>query len=200
MKPCTFDFEKLLDAYEGRSARADRERVLQHITNGCKSCSQGWAWIERSLSAASSLAGPQPPDWCTARATLLFRDRYAQPARPTLFARLLLDSRRPATAALARSARDASHYVVYTTELYDVELWQEAVGKDSAYVIGQVLCKNGGAVEVRSARLTGEGGQAFQADGRADEFHLPAVAPGVYELQLSLADQEIWVPDLRITR
>jgi hypothetical protein len=132
--------------------------------------------------------------------------RERQPATAPLLvrlARLVFDSRQAQPAFGARNLEQGELQLVYSTEEYDVDLWQEHQQADRWYVIGQVLPKEGGEPLMPeqvtlSAIETETPGRQFTAEADEGEFTAREVPAGTYEVRVRLSDQEIVLPDVVI--
>jgi hypothetical protein len=186
----------LLNAYEGRADEADIESVREHLAAGCVSCRQSWAWLERVLSASRGMDNVPVPEWPVARATALFRERYVKQERPPLLARLTFDSRSLPLPAFARGHQDSARHLIYSSDDYDVEVWQEAINQKTYYVIGQVLPKqDGSAIALQSVALTDSKGDTISITPQGGAFHFSAVA-GQYQVRLEMAEGVICLIDV----
>jgi hypothetical protein len=197
MTRCQLTFEMLLNAYEGRADAADIESVREHLAAGCASCRQSWAWLERVLSAARGMDNVPVPDWPVALATALFRERYVKQERPTLLALLTFDSRTLPRPASARGHQELARHLIYSSDDYDVEIWQEAISREAFYVIGQVLPRqDGSAIALESVALTDSKGDTIRITTEGGEFHFPAVAAGRYQVRFEMAEGVICLFDV----
>jgi len=155
-------------------------------------------WLQHYTSAlqgAVSMRELQPSAVAVSAAQQLFRDRH--PAHrpgslPSLVARLVLDSRRPAMQSAVRGDLTASVQAVYATDDHDVDLWQERLADGNWYLIGQILPKDGReAITPRCGVLTGANGVTLFTQTREGEFFISEAQAGRYDLRLDLDDTQI---------
>lgn len=199
MTRCQVPFEMLLNVYEGRGDRASLDVLRDHLATGCSSCQQSWRWLQRVLAASKEMDSVPIPEWPTALATARFRERYAIPARPKLLARLSFDSHLQSLSALARGDQELSRHLIYSTDDYDVELWQEMISRQACYLIGQVLPKQGGAaMHLQSVSITDVQDNILSVTPKEVEFHLPFVSAGLYQMRIALPEAEICLSDVMI--
>lgn len=198
MRRCGLPFEALIDYYEGRADDATVERVRTHLATGCQNCMTALARLERTLKAFREPGLIHAPVEALTRASALFRERFRKPERPSLLAQLLFDSRATPALTGARGEAETSRQRVYSTDVYDIDLWQEREG-ENWYLIGQVMPKQEG-LEARPEAVT-----LLLADGTAltavfenEEFHLNNIPAGNYTLRVRLDEAELVLPDVAV--
>lgn len=197
---CGIPFELLVDYREGRATTDASRQVQSHLASGCDACAEHMARLERLLSVLPEAQRVHAPEAAVERARALFRERFRAPARMTLLARLTLDSRGAGALSAARGEAQPRQ-ILYETDEYDLDLWEESVADGEWYLIGQVLPKSGaGTIAPESAVLTSAEGTEMRATAEGDEFHLPSVRAGIYQLRLRLGDTEIYIPDVTVGR
>jgi hypothetical protein len=197
MTRCQMTFEELLNAYEGRADLASADLVRNHLAAGCPSCQQSWTWLQRVFSAAREMDRVPVPEWPVALATARFRERYARPERRTLLARLSFDSHLQPALAPARGDQELTRHQIYSVDDYDIELWQESTSPKACYLIGQVLPKTGDqAMPLLSVSIVDAQGDTLRITPTADDFHLPDVSTGVYEIRIEMPEGEIRLSDV----
>ncbi len=139
------------------------------------------------------------PSFLLERGRALFRERYPSPQRTTWFPNLVFDSRQRLAAAGARGAGAASFQLVYHTEAFDIELWQDPLENGAWYVIGQVMPQQDAAEVLPAAVvLNSETGGIFTATQEGAEFHLTSVPAGTYQMTLNLPNGDIQISALQI--
>ena len=199
---CKVALKDLMDTLSGHADPQTSDRVRTHLAAGCVRCEAEAHWMTRVLSALREQPGPVPPDEALALAKARFRERYARPQRPTIFARLRFDGRTQTTLAFARGSRGRTVQMVYDTEGHDIELWQEEQEDGSWYLIGQVLPRQDhDAIQPELATLTASDGRTVRALAQTDsmnEFHFDEIPSGVYEILVRLTDQDVRLTDVVI--
>ena len=204
MKQCGIAFETLADYQEGRAAATATEQVRVHLARDCAHCLQNLAWLQSARENLRQAYAVQPPETALARAHAIFREqvRPASAPNPVLswLASLQFDSRRSAPAlAGARGPKRDGIQLVYTTNVHDIELFQEPAEAGNWYMIGQVMPREGDAtIVLREIVLTERNGSRLTFTPDEAEFHLPAVPRGLYEIALRLAEGEITMPDVGV--
>jgi hypothetical protein len=188
----------LADLADGRSESGKAEALRAHIASGCESCGERMAQIERLRGVMQRGELTSAPASVVARAKELFRERFKKPARRSLLAILLSDSRSQLALAGARGGESGQIQALYGTDEHDIDLWQERMEDGRWYVIGQILPKAGGApIEAESAQLLGSAG-SFEGTREDSEFHLSGVPAGEYSLRILLTNSEITADRLQI--
>ena len=204
MNRCGIALETLADYQAGRADEKTAVQIREHLDRDCVHCRQYLAWMERTVTTLRQAHAVQVPERALTRAGAIFRDRF----RPAVvansltswLARLQFDSRSLSAApAGARGAKHAGVQLVYTTSLHDIELFQEPNGRGDWVMIGQVMPREGDATIVLSEIvLTERNGTRLTFTPETEEFHLPAVPAGLYEIALRLRAGEITIPDVGI--
>lgn len=209
MNRCFVTFELLMDYREGRADATTQARVRTHLDAGCDDCRERLAWLEAALPtlhAALTEAETPAPESLVAYARDLFRERTRAPERPSIrqvLARLLFDSRNANSPALAgmRAVSEGSraYQCLYETEAYLIDLWEEHTPDDRSYLIGQAYSKSDNrSVLPESVVLTTAENDLLNASMEANEFHLPSVSSGTYQLRLRFPDEEILLNDVTV--
>ena len=199
MKRCSVSFDVLADFKDGRADDSAAALVRAHLDAGCAHCRDGITWLDKMAATLVEARRVQAPDRLVERASVLFKERFRMPVRPSLLARLSFDGRPSFSPAGARGADQAAFRLSYSTDLHDVDVWEEPVGEGSWYLIGQVLPREGDNVyQPLEVILTAGSGVETSVTPDLPEFHLPAVAPGVYRMALKLADSEILIPEFTV--
>lgn len=201
MSRCRVPIENLIDYHSGQTDAPTTDHVRKHLEIGCPRCESESVWIVRTLSALRALQSPPVPETALTAARVLFRERHMQRERPRILARLRFDSRATPTLALARGTHSRTVQTIYEAYEHDFELWQEEQEDGSWYLIGYVLPKHtGGSAESNSVTLleTGSGDlRAFSAPGSTiNEFHLDRIVAGVYDIEVHLADADVYLKDV----
>jgi anti-sigma factor RsiW len=186
-------FDRLADLVEDRLPPADRAQVLAHVT-ACSRCVADVSWLERTIGLMRTDAAEEPPSYVIDRAVQLFRSRRAaaSPLRH-LLAALRFDSGQMQPALGVRAAAAASRQLLFSADVYDLDLRVVATGELWA-VSGQVLGPGeGGHVELR-----GRTGTIETAMSVVREFVLPPVPAGAYTLILHLPEVVVEIPELPV--
>lgn len=194
MRRCDISFETLADYNDGRADTQATERVREHLGAGCAHCTQNLAWLERSTSTLREAERIQAPQTLVDRLQALYTERFRMPVRRSLLARLSFDGRSQTALAGARGASQEAFKLNYGTDEHDVDIWQEPEGNGRWYIIGQILPREGDAVyQPQQIVLTPERGEQVTVTPDLPEFHLPSVAPGIYQAAIRLPDSEILI-------
>jgi hypothetical protein len=195
---CRVGYEELLDFRDGRAEPPAAETLSAHLAAGCESCQTQLAQIDRLQSVMLEGELSSAPAHVLDRVKGLFRERFEKPARRSLFAQLVFDSRSRLALSGARGAETGQIQVLYSTSEHDIDLWQERTPDGNWYVIGQVMPKEGGgpvqpaSAFLRSARAT------IESTEEGSEFHLAAIPAGSYALQIALPDVDVEVDGVTI--
>ena len=204
VKQCGIALEILADYQEGRADTDAAEQVRGHLDRNCAHCLQNLVWLQHArenFREAYAVAVPEP---ALARAHSLFRERFRPAVAPNTIvswlASLQFDSRRNAPAmAGARGAKRDGIQLVYTTNIHDIELFQEPGEAGNWYMIGQVMPREGDAkIVLEEIVLTERNGSRLRFTPDNAEFHLPAIPSGLYEIALRLKEGEITMPDVGV--
>lgn len=199
----------MADYQEGRLDERAAAQVREHLEQECLSCRQNLAWLQRTSTTLRQAHTVQVPRSALTRAHSLFRERFrpadAVPASSSnpftaWLARLQFDSRNsmPALAG-SRGAKREGTQLVYSTDIHDIDLFQELNAQGGWYLIGQVMPREGTAIIVPiEIILTERDGSRLAFIPQSEEFHLPSVPQGVYEISLHLADGEITLPSVGV--
>lgn len=192
-------FELLLDYHEGRTAPTETAHILEHLAGGCGECAQELRWMEKTTRTLRDAGNVVVPASLLERSRALFRERFPAQQRPTWLSRLVFDSRQQLALSGARGAGSASFQLIYRTEAFDIELWQDPLENNQWYVIGQVLSQQNDAEIVPvSVALKSVGDFKLALTPALPEFHLPMVPAGLYRMTLGLAEGDLEIADLRI--
>jgi anti-sigma factor RsiW len=200
MNRCGISFEALVDYHDGRADAATVARVRAHLDAGCALCQSRLNQLAHDLVALrEAVRADQVPDAWVERARQLHRDRFRRPARPSWFARLVFDSRATPSLAGARGEESQAFQLLYSTEEFDLDVWQERAGEDRWHLIGQVLPRQGGgALTPDAATLTSPAGDTWSATLEAGEFHFTDVPSGSYWLSLDIDQAQLVVPEVTV--
>jgi hypothetical protein len=196
-KQCRVTTEELLDLQEGRLDAHAAGRLRSHLAGGCQICEGLLAQTSRLLSVMGQGELNSAPDHVVARAQDLFRERFVKPARRSLFAQLVFDSRSQLALSGARGAEGGQIRILYSTGEHDVDLWQERRPDGRWSMIGQVMPLPGGEpIFAETAVLEPADGPPMRAKREGAELHLEAVPAGKYSLRIVLPDAEIVMDDV----
>jgi hypothetical protein len=198
MNRCGLSFEALVDYHDGRADAATAARVHAHLESGCALCRSRLTRLERDLDTLREAArADRVPDAWVERARQLYRDRFRRPERVSWFAKLVFDSRATPSLAGARGEESQAFQLLYSTEEFDLDVWQERADADRWHLIGQVLPRQGGgALAPEAAILTSPDGGILTATLEAGEFHFADVPPGRYRLTLDIGPAQLVVPEV----
>lgn len=204
MKHCGIAVETLADFQEGRAEERAAEQVRLHLDRNCAHCLQNLAWLQQTRETLREAHAVAVPETALTRAKAIFREQFrptpvVHPIRAWL-ATLEFDSRRNSpTLAGARGAKRDGIQLVYTTSVHDIELFQEPGEQGNWYMIGQVMPREApDRIIPQEIVLTESGGARLIFRPDAEEFHLPAVPKGLYEIALRLAEGVITMPDVGV--
>jgi hypothetical protein len=190
--------ETWLDIIEKRAAPAVEAKATKHLETGCPVCQQGqeeWAEVLRQLDSARV---PMPSEKVMQRAFDLFA---ALPPRPSfieqVLASLVFDSRRTLLPVGVRAAGENSFTLLYEAGETHLSLWCEQQD-DRWQITGQAEPAEAFWL-VRAANHTESSEESTAEESEAEpnasgEFRLVNLSPGVYDLTLRGAEQEIVLP------
>ena len=204
MKHCGIAMETLADFQDGRADAAQAEQVRVHLDQNCAHCLQNLAWLSSARETLREAHAVHVPESALTRAHAIFRERFRPVVTPNpvmaWLASLQFDSRRNSPGlAGARGAKNEGIQLVYTTNVHDIELFQEPGEQGNWYLIGQVMPREGTATTIpQEIVLTERGGARLTFQPESEEFHLPAVPKGIYEIVLHLAQGAITMPDVGV--
>lgn len=203
MSTCSLPFDVLLDYYEGRLDAATAEEIGTHLETGCTTCRETLSWLKQTLALLRPGEDLHVSPAVLAHARAFYRDRapsfQGAPLPAPLIARLVFDSRHTSARAGMRGENQVAYRMLYSTEDYEVDLWQERLQGDRWYVIGQVFPKKAGdAVTPDTVVLTSAEGDMLAAVPDAGEFHVRSLPTGTYALRLRLSKTEILIPEVVI--
>jgi hypothetical protein len=201
MNRCRMPFESLVDYHDGRADDATAARIRDHISAGCAHCTSELAGIDKVLSTLAAAEDVHASEAVRQRAFNIFRERFMQPAKRSLLARLVFDDRQDVAFAGARGDQAATFQMLFSTDEHDIDLYQERTDGGRWYVIGQVLPKQGGdPIVPETAVLTTQSGDTLTATMEPGEFHLAEAPAGIYSLRLILPDAEVTLPEVVVGR
>ena len=155
--------------------------------------------MEKTTRTLRSAGNVVVPSSLLERSRALFRERFPAPQRTTWLPRLVFDSRQQMAMAGARGAGSASFQLIYRTDAFDIELWQDPLENDQWYIIGQILSQQSDAEIVPvSVALQSATNFKLTLTPETSEFHLPMVPAGIYQMTLGLSEGDLEISDLRI--
>lgn len=202
-KKCNIPLETLLDYQEGRLDAAATAQMQTHLTE-CAACAAQLSAFGRLLPSMREAHRYHASESALERARALYRERFQEAAAPSLserialVARLLFDGRQNVALAGARGEAGESFHLVYGADGVDLDLWQEREVGGVWAMFGQALRADGEAMTPESVSLQGVDGVTRAATLEGSDFHLDAVSPGLYRLEIELPDAQIVVPELSI--
>ena len=205
MNSCSVSFVDLTDYHEERLVGNERLKIEQHLHAGCSDCEVALRFLRRYSPALKKAAAPseyQVSEPALTAAMAIARQssmttKHAGLA--TQIARLLFDSRLQAMPDGARGAGTSTYKVLYETEDYYLDIWQEQSESGRWYLFGTALSSGSGEVgPTDHVELIGKDGRSWATDGTLGEFQLADIPEGEFQLRLRLADSEVSIPDLRV--
>jgi hypothetical protein len=143
MKRCNISFETLADYRDGRAQETESQRIREHLDTGCAHCRDAMAWLERTGAAMAEAQRTEVPQRLVDRLQGVFAERFRMPERRSLLARLTFDGRSPMALAGVRGGDEGAFNLSYSTELHEIDIWEEPVAPGRWYIIGQVLSRDG---------------------------------------------------------
>ncbi len=199
MMRCAISFETLLNFYEEDVDNNNKSLINSHIAAECPSCLSRLQWIQRTLSSLTELQSDTVPDYAFAPATALFREKYTKQKRSSLLVKLLFDSRNQLSPAFARGNRSSGYHLLFSSSDHNIELWLEEEQPQKWYIIGQVLSENDKTEIIpQQVNLTPAGGADISIHPGASEFHIPSVSSGLYQIDITLSDQDICLRNVSV--
>lgn len=203
MDLCDVPFETLVDLEDGRLDVAEATQIQLHAAP-CRACSRSLAWLRVTLPRVRAvLAREEPHPSASAVAYARSLARRIPVARPDPFlalriARPVFDSRQSAPVGARREA-PAPVQRLFETDVYVIDLWEEAEASGPVYLIGQAHVRVDGTVAAPDG-VAGidASGAVWPARLEGAEFHFPALVPGRYQLRLSLPTEEVLLIDVEI--
>ena len=203
MKRCGISFETLVDYFEGRAEASAAARVREHLGSGCRTCQDHLAWLENITPTLHEVARVPVPQRALDSAYTLFRERFPVPPRPSLLAFLQFDGRASSSLILsgARSAAQERFELIYSTDDYDIDLFQEPTEEGTWFLIGQILPKKEDAeIVAQQIVMTATDGKQVVVTPLKEEFYLPSLPAGTYEMRLQLAESDLVIPAVEVGR
>lgn len=200
-------FERLIDYLDGQLSADGSEFLTAHLASGCGKCEANRQWYEHVQAIAASDDSVDPPSWVTRRAHQLF-DRELQPSLiqqvGNIIASLLFDSFAQPAVAGVRSAETASRQLLYSADVYSIDLQISPFDKSNATVMGQILRKDDLRFESVSKIPLSlvQSGEAVLSTvtNEAGEFVLTEIGCGEYDLLIDTRDMCITVTGLPVTQ
>lgn len=187
-------FERLLDYLDGTLAESEAERVVSHLSTGCKECAASQNWYLQTRSIAANDDSVEPPAWVTKRAFRIFETQ-----RPRLVERLgqaiaslVFDSlARPAVAGV-RSTETTNRQLLYNAGDYSLDLQIAPLGQTRAELVGQILREGEASFESVAnlkLELSLAGKKVFDAStNEMGEFTISGIEQGIYDLQIETSE------------
>jgi len=196
---CRIPFESLVDYSENRAPAARAEHIRAHLAADCVNCRATLNWLANAMPQLHAAQQTLVPASLLNRAYSLFQERKPSFARPAWQALLQFDSRNAPSFAGARGQSESAFQLRFSAEQHDITLFQEPMPGGKWYLIGQVLPREGDAVIIpQEITLTGQDGAAQTFYPQSEEFYLPEIAAGIYEITMALEDGEIVLPEARV--
>lgn len=188
----------LADYRDGQLHGAElRERVELHLA-GCPGCQARLAALEDTLATLRAASRHSAPVSVLEAARALYRERWRQPERRPLLARLVFDGGMAAAPSGARGGPGQSFQMVFSAGDLEMELWQEELPGGTWHVIAQVLAAEAEAPRVLAGTLAGPGGVPVAAQLQGSELHFTDVPAGPHILRVELADSILVADPVRV--
>jgi hypothetical protein len=199
VKRCSIPFEALVDYHDGRADQNAVERIREHLSADCAYCRESLAWMKRAADTILGAERVQVPHTLMDRLHAIYTERFRMPVRQSLLARMSFDSRSAQALAGARGASEEAFELNYTTDLHDIDIWEEPAGQGNWYVIGQVLPREGEeTLQPQQVVLSAADGTELSVTPDMPEFHLPSVPAGIYDVTVRLPGSEILIPGFAV--
>jgi hypothetical protein len=182
---------------------ADAERVRAHLDAGCRLCRRRLGQLQAILAVAANPTLIDPPGWLVRQARALCSQGPPEPP-PGLFKRirglLIVDSFAEGRLLGFRRAGPMSRRLLYRAGGYDVDLLIDYLASSQSIDIsGQAISFKGpsttAGAEVKLLRDTG--GTRATRTNEFGEFIFDEIQEGVYDLNITLADEEIHIAGLQ---
>ena len=199
VRVCRIPFESVADYAENRATPADAQRIAAHLAADCARCRATLAWLANATPQIRASQQVQVPQTALSRAYSLFRERMPAPVRPIWQALLQFDSRSSLAFAGARGQAEGASQLRFSVEGFAITLFQEPTTGGAWYLIGQVIPTDSDDVIVPQAvTLVGQDGATQTFTPQAEEFHLPAIDAGTYDIHIRLDKAEIVAPAVQV--
>jgi anti-sigma factor RsiW len=191
-------YNRLIDLVEGELPPNERAHLAEHLAV-CIRCSGEVAHLERLIMSMRTDTSEDAPSAVIARAVNLMHSRTTLSSTAPSLRRHIVVMQRSAGAGFApafgvRSGPSSSQRLLFSSATHDVDLRIEPV--DRAWIVsGQVLGESaaGGWAELQGA-LSAQRAVLNQQN----EFTLPPVPAGGYQLIVHLMNADVEVSELRI--
>lgn len=203
--------EQLLDFVTNRTEAAMAESIHTHLVSGCSRCQNNLAWVEKVVRLAATDDSVEPPQWVLNQALYLFEQMGPQRQPGFLervMASLVFDTLAQPQMAGVRKAGLATRQCLYRVGDFDVDLsFEPGQAPDTVDITGQVLRAESASqeemalqqVDHRQASLLQQTETIHTTStDHLGEFIFEGVKPGVYDLKITLADRELWIPELEV--
>ena len=194
-----YSLEQLTDFARNVAGPQERLEMQQHLTEGCKKCSQVVSLWQRLHEIAKHEAGYAPPEGAVrmAKGAFAIRGPRKSGLRARLMATLLFDSSLSPLPAGVRSAVRSERQLLYGVGNYRIDLRIEPqVDTDSVAIVGQVLRSTDAISDVGpvTVKLTkGRKVIAQAVSNKFGEFRLECDLEGGFQLRISLPVEELCV-------
>ncbi len=197
-------FQRLLDYLDGSLAPSEAERIVSHLSTGCKECAASQNWYLQTRSIAANDDSLEPPAWVSKRAFRIFETQ-----RPRLIERLgqaiaslVFDSlARPAVAGV-RSTETTNRQLLYKAGDYSIDLQVAPSGQARTELVGQILREGEASFESVAnlqLELSIEGKKIFDAyTNEMGEFTISSIEQGIYDLRIETSEGSVIAPGVPI--
>ncbi len=195
-------FVDLVDLVEDKLSAADRQKIEAHMVDGCPRCTESVAWLRQMLPRLAAIDAPMPPAAVLSRAKGIFADqRRKLPNRERQLAFLRFDSSQRRLAAGLRQTGRVSQQLLYGVDTMDVDIQVERAAGQTWRLIGQLMSTVDRREQIVGAQVALRNAERVVLGEVVDdwgEFVIRNVAPGLYDLEISLVDRDIVIRNLRV--
>jgi hypothetical protein len=183
-------FERLLDYLDQRLDARETERIVLHLSTGCKECGATQTWYVQIRLIAANDDCVEPPAWVIKRAFRIFetqRPRLAERLGQAI-ASLVFDSlARPAVAGV-RSTETTNRQLLYNAGDYSIDLQVAPSGQTGAQLAGQILREGETSFESVAnlkLELSIAGKRVSEVStNEMGEFIIGGIEQGIYDLRV----------------
>ncbi len=204
-EPENIDFARLLGWVEGRLPEEEARAVEEQVEASSDETRATVAWLRAFAWASDNVSLGSPPPEVQDAIVERFEARAEDRHRPGLLRRLVAtlasdSGLEPAFGARSAATQESRRHFVYSTDEADIALNVWPRPDDGGFdVDGQVLLLNGAEPGSFAVQLVDAGTEVgTTATDEVGEFFFDAVPPGVYEVFISGARAEIWIPHIEL--
>jgi hypothetical protein len=197
--------EQLFAWTQNQLRGGEAERIHAHLETGCTACQTQLEHLRQMLAATAGRHLLKIPDWLRQQGMNLFAWRQTQRREPRperLPAFLLVDSFAEGPLMGFRSAGAMSRQMLYRAGPYNINLSMSCLEPSRAIdVMGQPMPLNASLEAVAGADVELLNAFGIAGATRSNEFGafiLGGVAEGIYDLRITLTDEELDIIGLNI--